>query len=60
MQKGSAVESGDARTVLKAPQHPYSRQLRDAVLLPDVANTAAAVPVSMTHLTSPRTSERGK
>jgi ABC-type glutathione transport system ATPase component len=60
MQKGSVVESGDARTVLKAPQHPYSRQLRDAVLLPDVANTAADVPVSMTHLTSPRTSERGK
>jgi peptide/nickel transport system ATP-binding protein len=37
MQKGSVVESGDARTVLSAPQHPYSRQLRDAVLLPDVA-----------------------
>jgi peptide/nickel transport system ATP-binding protein len=37
MQKGSVVESGDARTVLSAPQHPYSRQLRAAVLLPDVA-----------------------
>ncbi len=37
MQKGSVVESGDARAVLNAPQHPYSRQLRAAVLLPEVA-----------------------
>jgi len=37
MQKGSVVESGDAKTVLNAPQHPYSRQLRAAVLLPEVA-----------------------
>ena len=36
MRKGEVVESGDARDVLNAPQHPYSRQLRDAVLLPDV------------------------
>lgn len=35
MQKGSVVEAGDARAVLAAPQHPYSRQLRDAVLTPD-------------------------
>ena len=39
MQKGRVVESGDARTVLNAPQHPYSRQLRAAVLLPAVAAT---------------------
>jgi peptide/nickel transport system ATP-binding protein len=37
MQKGSVVESGDAKTVLNAPQHPYSRQLRAAVLLPEAA-----------------------
>jgi ABC-type glutathione transport system ATPase component len=37
MQKGKVVESGDARTVLNAPQHPYSRQLRAAVLLPSMA-----------------------
>jgi ABC-type oligopeptide transport system ATPase subunit len=37
MQKGSVVESGDAKTVLNAPQHPYSQQLRAAVLLPEVA-----------------------
>jgi ABC-type glutathione transport system ATPase component len=37
MQKGSVVESGEARAVLNAPQHPYSRQLRAAVLLPEVA-----------------------
>jgi peptide/nickel transport system ATP-binding protein len=35
MQKGAVVEAGDARTVLAAPQHPYSRQLRDAVLAPE-------------------------
>ena len=38
MQKGNVVESGDARAVLNAPQHPYSRQLRAAVLLPEVAS----------------------
>ncbi|MGL4324364.1 MAG: ABC transporter ATP-binding protein [Beijerinckiaceae bacterium] len=35
MQKGEVVESGEARTVLAAPQHPYSKTLRDAVLTPD-------------------------
>jgi ABC-type glutathione transport system ATPase component len=40
MQSGSVVESGDARAVLNAPQHPYSRQLRAAVLLPEVATAA--------------------
>jgi peptide/nickel transport system ATP-binding protein len=38
MQKGNVVESGEARVVLNAPQHPYSRQLRAAVLLPEVAS----------------------
>ena len=37
MQKGNVVESGEARAILNAPQHPYSRQLRAAVLLPEVA-----------------------
>jgi peptide/nickel transport system ATP-binding protein len=46
MQKGSVVERGDARTVLNAPQHPYSRQLRAAVLLPEVANPAPAAATS--------------
>ena len=46
MQQGSVVESGDARTVLNAPQHPYSRQLRAAVLLPDVAATSGEVSAS--------------
>jgi ABC-type glutathione transport system ATPase component len=39
MQKGNVVESGEARAVLNAPQHAYSRQLRAAVLLPEVAST---------------------
>jgi len=34
MKDGRVVESGDARAVLAAPQHAYSRQLKDAVLVP--------------------------
>jgi peptide/nickel transport system ATP-binding protein len=37
MQKGRVVEGGDARTVLAAPQHPYSIKLRQAVLSVDNA-----------------------
>jgi ABC-type oligopeptide transport system ATPase subunit len=46
MQKGSVVESGDARTVLNAPQHPYSQQLRAAVLLPEMAAAGREVSLS--------------
>lgn len=46
MQKGSVVESGDARAVLNAPQHPYSRQLRAAVLLPEVASAGHGASLS--------------
>jgi peptide/nickel transport system ATP-binding protein len=35
MQRGGVVEAGDARAVLAAPQHPYSRLLKDAVLSVD-------------------------
>jgi ABC-type glutathione transport system ATPase component len=55
MQQGSVVESGDARTVLNAPRHPYSRQLREAALLPEIATDHS---VGMTDLTSSRASER--
>jgi peptide/nickel transport system ATP-binding protein len=37
MQKGQVVESGNARTVLSAPAHPYSKKLRQAVLTVDDA-----------------------
>lgn len=37
MSKGEVVEAGEARAVLSAPQHPYSKTLRDAVLTPDSA-----------------------
>lgn len=37
MRKGKVVESGDARAVLSAPKHPYSRLLKDSVLSPDAA-----------------------
>ena len=42
MQKGVVVEQGPARAVLSAPTHPYSRQLRDAVLTPDSAGAFRA------------------
>jgi ABC-type glutathione transport system ATPase component len=35
MRQGKAVESGDARTVLDNPQHPYSQLLKQSVLSPD-------------------------
>jgi peptide/nickel transport system ATP-binding protein len=41
MHDGQVVERGSARQVLIAPQHPYSRRLKDAVLVPPVAGTAA-------------------
>jgi ABC-type oligopeptide transport system ATPase subunit len=43
MQKGQVVESGDARTVLSAPTHPYSIRLRQAVLTADGAWDAEPV-----------------
>lgn len=55
MRQGRAVESGDARTVLQAPQHPYSRQLREAALLPEVVTDPS---VGMTHFTGPKASGR--
>jgi peptide/nickel transport system ATP-binding protein len=42
MRRGSAVESGDARSVLDNPQHPYSQLLKSSVLSPDVPATAGA------------------
>jgi peptide/nickel transport system ATP-binding protein len=41
MQKGEVVEAGEARAVLTHPSHPYSRKLRDAVLLPGARPTEA-------------------
>jgi peptide/nickel transport system ATP-binding protein len=40
MRQGVIVEAGDARTVLTAPQHAYTRLLKDAVLSPDPAAVA--------------------
>jgi peptide/nickel transport system ATP-binding protein len=36
MRQGRVVESGDARTVLDNPQHPYSQLLKSSVLSPEV------------------------
>jgi ABC-type oligopeptide transport system ATPase subunit len=46
MRKGSVVESGDAQAVLNAPRHPYSRELRAAVLSPEVARPVDTTPPS--------------
>jgi peptide/nickel transport system ATP-binding protein len=35
MQTGKVVESGEARSVLDHPQHPYSILLKSSVLSPD-------------------------
>ncbi len=42
MRQGSVVESGDARSVLDNPQHPYSQLLKRSVLSPDVPAEAGA------------------
>jgi peptide/nickel transport system ATP-binding protein len=43
LQKGQIVESGEARTVLDAPRHPYSIALKNAVLPPDPVRAAQAM-----------------
>ncbi len=52
MQRGKVVEAGDAKTVLTNPQHPYSQQLKSAVLLPDTTSNAATL-LQPPHQTSP-------
>ncbi len=44
MQKGYVVEMGPARTILDAPEHPYSRLLKASVLSIDDAGTGTLVP----------------
>ena len=44
MQKGYVVEMGPARPILDAPEHPYSRLLKESVLSIDDAGTDALVP----------------
>lgn len=43
MKRGEVVESGDARTILANPTHPYSIALRNAVLPPDPAKASAII-----------------
>ncbi len=43
MRHGEVVESGNARTVLDNPQHPYSIALKHAVLPPDPARASAII-----------------
>lgn len=39
LRRGQVVESGDARQVLDHPQHPYSIELKAAVLAPEVSES---------------------
>jgi peptide/nickel transport system ATP-binding protein len=43
MQKGTVVESGNAREVLENPTHPYSIALKGAVLPPDPVTASAII-----------------
>jgi peptide/nickel transport system ATP-binding protein len=43
MQKGTVVESGNAREVLENPTHPYSVALKGAVLPPDPVAASAII-----------------
>jgi ABC-type glutathione transport system ATPase component len=58
MQEGRIVESGDARTVLNAPRHSYTRQLREAVLLPEVADTSRGASPGISDPSSPAAPEK--
>ena len=61
MQKGKVVESGAARPVLTDPQHPYSRQLKDAVLSPALAGAGdGANGRSAPDRSTPREEERNR
>jgi ABC-type dipeptide/oligopeptide/nickel transport system ATPase component/ABC-type dipeptide/oligopeptide/nickel transport system permease subunit len=43
MQEGVVVEAGDVRDVFRAPQHPYTRQLFDAILAEEDIRPAYAL-----------------
>jgi ABC-type oligopeptide transport system ATPase subunit len=44
MQRGHVVEMGPARPILDAPEHPYSRLLKESVLSVDDAGSRVLVP----------------
>ncbi len=44
MRRGRVVEAGAARSVLDNPQHPYSIELKNAVLAPEVASALPLPP----------------
>ncbi|XWN31246.1 MAG: ABC transporter ATP-binding protein [Devosia sp.] len=45
MKDGEIVEGGDARTVLAAPQHPYTKRLIDSLPTPVGGNPSCAEPI---------------
>jgi len=48
MRRGEVVESGEAATVLSAPRHPYSIQLKESVLSVDSPSAGEALPSHVT------------
>jgi len=61
MQRGRIVEMGDARTVLDAPEHPYSRLLKASVLsTEDAGNGKLATDAGMVKLAGDLVSQAGR
>ena len=52
MQKGYVVEMGPARPILDAPEHPYSRLLKESVLSITDAGTDGLVPADRSEATA--------
>ena len=52
MQKGFVVETGPARPILDAPEHPYSRLLKESVLSISDAGTDGLVPADRSEATA--------
>jgi peptide/nickel transport system ATP-binding protein len=46
MYLGRVVETGPTATILRSPQHPYTRALVDAIPLPDPARRLRHVPLA--------------
>ncbi len=57
LYKGSVMEGGDVASVVKAPQHPYTRLLIDSIPWPDVDLQWGREPVIRDDGTSPTTTK---
>jgi peptide/nickel transport system ATP-binding protein len=58
MRGGQVVEAGDARATLDNPQHPYSIELKNAVLCSTPSTTSSTSRCTPTSITTPATPRR--